>query len=196
MTYARARRGPLLLVAFVILGLALLNPLSASAAPAPAGAAVLVERSVPNSPVPAVTIGGAHRCDPFGAVVGGYVAAHCADLDEVTNSAGSLAIRGLGQAFCQRAASHTNVRCAGIVQLITITDLTTGQAESSGNKTCGAFGGAACPASASFRNTTAFLYRLCGHIYQTTVRTTTLLPSSVGTSRSGDFFSAAVGYTC
>jgi hypothetical protein len=190
MTPARARRGPLLLAALVVVGLSLLNPLSASAAPVPAGAAAAIGGSVPDSPAPATVTPVAHRCTTFGSVVAGYVAAHCADIDVLTGD-----IRGLGQAFCQRASDHVNVRCAAIVQLITFTG-SDGEVITSGNKKCGSYGGSACPATTSFSNVTLPLSKRCSEVYQTTVRTTILLPGSVATSRSPDFQSYATAFPC
>jgi hypothetical protein len=140
-------------------------------------------------------IGGTHTCQNFGAISGaGYVAGHCADIDQFVNSLGSLAVRGQGQAFCQRASDHAIVQCAGISQRITITNLVTGETMYS-NPTCGRYGGSACPAG-RFQNLSPGIYAYCGESYVATVRSTIVLPADAQISRSVDFNSQAVTLNC
>jgi hypothetical protein len=144
---------------------------------------------------PQAIVGGTHNCQNFGGTSGaGYVAGHCADIDEFVNSLGYLALRGQGQAFCQRASDGVIVQCAGISQRVTITNLTTGETIYA-NPVCGRYGGSACPAG-RFQNLSPGIYEYCGDSYVATVRTTVVLPVDAQTSRSGDFNSIGITIVC
>lgn len=158
---------------------------------APANAAPLHKSAL----APQSVIGGTHACQNFGGASGaGYLAGHCADIDQFVNSLGYLAVRGQGQAFCQRSSDYAIVQCAGISQRITITNLSTGETTYS-NPTCGRYGGSACPAG-RFQNLSPGIYAYCGESYVATVRTTIVLPVDAQTSRSGNFDSNATTLSC
>jgi hypothetical protein len=144
---------------------------------------------------PETIITGTHRCENFGGNSGaGFRAGHCADIDQFVNSIGLLAVRGQGQAFCQRVSDAVIVQCAGISQKITITNASTGETISS-NPVCGRYGGSACP-TGRFQNLSPGIYAYCSDTYYATVRTTIVLPVDAQISRSDDFTSFATTLVC
>ncbi|GIF78538.1 hypothetical protein Asi02nite_80560 [Asanoa siamensis] len=120
----------------------------------------------------------------------GYRAAHCAAVNEFTNSAGNVAYRGQGQAFCQRASDGVIVQCAGISQTIQIYDYATDRLSAESNFRCGRYvnHNPACPAG-RFQNVGVGMTRSCpGSEMYGVVLTTVILPGSGSTQRSDDYF--------
>jgi DNA-binding protein len=122
-----------------------------------------------------------HICEQLGEAATGYRAVHCAAVNDFTNSAGEVAVRGRGQAICQRVSDNAIVQCAGILQRIAIVDFNTGRRSVERNFRCGRYvnHNPPCPAE-RFQNMGEGMSILCpvGGDFFASVITTIILPVS------------------
>jgi len=139
-------------------------------------------------PARADIVPGAHGCTNFGATVDGYRGGMCTDVDLFINSGGDLAVRGRGQAFCQRASDEVIVQCAGIFQEIVIKRVVGDSWDTiTAFSLCGRYTtpwhDPPCP-SGRLQDVTAAFYAECWETYFVDVQTYVRLPVSGSTQVS------------